>query len=392
MIKNIKISLLVLLLAGCKHFEPQVLDDSHQIAVEEGDQKGLPAVLFSKGYLDDFSGDVSAWWSASPDLAVSKKGDTLKIDSKNVGSKYVPFGKGFTALDFSETPVLKVRMRYEGNLTPEVRIDMADIYEKQADGVRKQRLRKGGWRDYYFNFNKKWQQNWPEIKAVDSRAINKIVIFINPGTADWTGTLYIDHIEIVKESDIPGNKPVSESSNNSTNTENTTNVSATSSSQILIDDFSKDINAWWSGAVDKVAVSKEEETLKAALTEVGPKYETFGRGFKAIDFTKTPVIKIRAKLQGEKPATLRVDLKDDNGYGTNAKPVSVKMESGTDFADYYFDFTDKFVQSYPDAQTVNPQSIVELLFFVNPGGSPFTGALVIDEINVMSLQDFQNKK
>jgi hypothetical protein len=384
--KTIRISLFTLLISGCKYFEPQILDDSHQIAVEEGEQRGIPAVAFNKGYFDDFSGDISIWWSASPDLILSRKGDTLKVDSRNVGSKYVPFGRTFPALDFSETPVLRVRMRFEGNLAPEVRIDLADIYEKQADGVPKQRLKKGEYRDYYYNFNNKWKQSWPEIKPVDPKAIGKIVIFINPGTADWTGTLFIDEIAIVKESDMPSKKPKTEANNTASPTE-------TSAEAILVDDFSQEIYPWWSGNQDKIKLSREEEVLKAELIAAGPAYETFGRAFTSpIDFTKTPVVKIRAKIQGEKSATLRIDLKDTDGYGTNAKPVSVKMEPGTDFADYYFDFTDKYEQSWPNAQKVTPTSIAEILFFINPGGSAYTGILYIDEIKVISLQDYQNKK
>jgi hypothetical protein len=68
------------------------------------------------------------------------------------------------------------------------------------------------------------------------------------------------------------------------------------------------------------------------------------------------------------------------------------MEPGTDFADYYFDFTDKYEQSWPNAQKVTPTSIAEILFFINPGGSAYTGILYIDEIKVISLQDYQNKK
>ena len=387
----------LILLTGCKYFEPQVLDDNHQIALEEGEQKGIPAVAFNNGYFDHFGGDISVWWSASPDLMLSKKGDTLRVDSKNVGSKYVPFGRTFPALDFSETPVLRIRMRYEGNLAPDVRVDMADIYEKQADGVNKQRLRKGDYRDYYFNFNNKWKQAWPKPEPVDSKAIGKIVIFINPGTADWTGTLFIDEIAIVKESDIPSKKTASVTDTTKTKTttpinNNTVNIVESADAKV-IDDFSgQDINNWWSGAEGKVALSKEEEMLKVDFNQAGPAYETFGRGFEKINFLKTPVLKVRIKAQGEKPANLRIDIKDANGFSTNARPVAIKVESGTDFVDYYYDFTNKFEQSWPNVQKVDPEGIVEVVFFVNPGGQAYTGTIYIDEIKAISLEDFKNKK
>ena len=430
MINKFSLSILILvLLAGCKYFEPQVLDDSHQIAMEEGEQKGMPPKSFNNGYIDDFGGDISPWWSASPDLMLTKKGDTLRVESKNVGSKYVPFGRTLPALDLSESPVLKVRMRFEGNLAPDVRIDLQDIYGKSADQIPKQRLRRGGYRDYYFNYNGKWKQFWPVAEPVDGRAISKISIFINPGTADWTGTLYVDEIQIVNVSDIPAKKTASTAPANEpvvtnppadtsaaskttiTNAAGTDSVKTTtsnvttpvpvnkdavnmpvSSTAVLIDDFSKDINPWWSGSESKVKISKEEEMLKVDFQGAGPAFETFGRGFDKIDFTKTPIIKIRVKNQGAKPTTLRVDIKDSEGFSTNAKPIAMKLQSGTDFVDYYYDFTGKFEQAWPNVQKVSPQSIVELLLFVNPGGEAYTGMMYIDEIKAISLQDFNNKK
>jgi hypothetical protein len=388
MIKKIKFSLVLLtILSGCKYFEAQVLDDNQQLALEEGEQRGIPAASFNNGYFDDFSGDISPWWTASPDLILSKRGDTLRVDSKNVGSKYVPFGRLFTALDFTETPVLRVRMRFEGTLAPDVRIDMADIYEKQVDGVNKQRLRKGGWRDYYYNFNNKWKQAWPKPEPVDPKTISKMVIFINPGTADWTGTLFIDEIVIVKESDIPAKPTVITPSKDSVTT-----ITPTATNAILVDDFGQGIDPWKSGSQDKIKLSKDGEMMKVDFIEAGPAFEAFGRGFEKIDFTKTPVVKIRIKAQGEKPANLRIDIKDANGFTTNAKPVAIKIEAGTNFADYYYDFTDKFEQIFPNVQKVDPQGIVEMVAIVNPGGEAYTGTIYIDEIKVISLEDFKNRK
>lgn len=431
MITKIKLSLLLIVVAtACKHFEPQVLDDSHQIAIEEGEQKGMPPKSFNNGYIDDFNGDISPWWSASPDLIVTKKGDTLRVESKNVGSKYVPFGKGFAAVDLSGSPVLRVKMRYEGNLAPNVRIDLQDIYGKSADQVPAQRLRKGGFRDYYFNYDGKWKQFWPVAEPVDGRAISKISVFINPGAADWTGTLYIDEIQIVNVSDIPAKKTASADTTKAptvavntpadtstttaktiTNAAGTDSVKTTTSNvttpvpvnkdavnmpvsatAVLIDDFSKDINPWWSGSESKIAISKEGEMLKVELKAAGPAFETFGRGFDKIDFTKTPIVKVRVKNEGVKPTTLRVDIKDSEGFSTNAKPIAIKLQSGTDFVDYYYDFTGKFEQAWPNVQKVSPQSIVELLLFVNPGGEAYTGTMYIDEIKAISLEDFNNKK
>lgn len=425
MVNKFRLSLLFLvLLSGCKYFEPQVLDDSHQLAVDEGEQKGLPVLANNDGYIDHFGGDIAIWWSASPDLILTKKGDTMRIESKNVGSKYVPFGRTLPALDFSEAPVLKIRMRYEGRLAPEMRVDLQDIYGKSADGSKKFRLKKGDYRDYYFSFDGKWKQFWPDAQPVDSRAINKISIFLNPGGADWTGTVYIDEIKAVKVSDIPAKKSASaapvnpppaapateESSDNNEDSKEATSATPATTTDadaaevkntapapteeqfVLIDDFSKGIDPWWSGSESKIKISKEGENLKVALNEAGPAYETFGRGFKKIDFTKTPIIKLRLMAKCEKPASLRVDIKDAQGFSTNAKPIAMKLEPGTDFVELYYDFTGKFEQAWPNVQKVTPEDIVEILLFVNPGGTAFRGILYIDEIKAISLEDFKNKK
>ncbi|MBX9852534.1 MAG: hypothetical protein K2X86_12365 [Cytophagaceae bacterium] len=554
----------IIALGSCAGFEPVSLDHSYQIAVDEDPIKGIPILTYNKGMFEDFKGDISAWWGGDG-IVISKKGDTMVIQCKNIGSKYTPFGRQLPPLNFSEAPVLKVRARCEGMLVPTVRIDIKDVNGYTANlNSPSQRIKKSGeYTDYYFNFKDKFKQGWPENKPVDPTLISDIMFFINPGAADWTGTIYIDEIKAVRVEDIPSKTPkpttttttTTTTTNNTaaesemvdnfdegiapwwgadkyvlekvephamridikgagpayeafgrgfpvmnftnattlrvraraegsaepelridlkdsegrltnakfvsnkiaisnefkdyyfnykgkfqqgwpdaqkvnpadivevvcfvnggkgaytgkiiideievipdkpaatTTTDNNTNNNTTttvSAGQVLIDDFSIDINNWWGS--DKMQLEKADETMKVSMTDVGKSYETFGRGFPMIDFTKTPVVKVRVKLAGDKQANLRVDVKDTEGVTTNAKPVQVKLAAGGDFVDYYFDFTDKFEQGWPNAAKVNPKEIAEMLLFINPGGEPFTGVMYIDEIKVMSLEDFKNKK
>ncbi len=94
-----KISVIFIFLAfsACTVDQP-VLDDSSQIAVEEEPDKGTPALLANKGVLDDFSGEIYSWWVENYQLAISKKGDTLKVIAKNIVPKYTAFGIGFNFL------------------------------------------------------------------------------------------------------------------------------------------------------------------------------------------------------------------------------------------------------------------------------------------------------
>jgi hypothetical protein len=375
------------------------LDDSAQLALNELPDKGTPALSNNKGFLDNFNRDISMWWvSNNTKVRLFRIGDTLKVDLKEAGGNgYESWGREFKMSDFSASPVIKVRARFEGKTSPVLRLSLKDInsYDANFDAPTI-KLKEGGYQDYYFNFKDRWKQSWPDEKIVDVAAIREITFFINPGAENWTGTIYIDEIKPVKAEDIPDKNGENTNSTqvNSSNVKDT--VSGTVKAQEndlpqLIDDFKNEIYNWWAGS-DKIKLMKEGETLKVELKDVGPGFENWGRDFKAINFRKIPIVKIRMKASGEKPALLRIDLKDADGSVTNAKPSIVKFETGTDFVDYYFDFTGKFEQSYPNVKTVNPSEITELVFFVNPGGELYTGTIFIDEILAISMDDYKNKK
>jgi hypothetical protein len=159
---------------------------------------------------------------------------------------------------------------------------------------------------------------------------------------------------------------------------------------ILIDNLNGNISSWWSGN-GKIQLSKKDGALQAECKDVGPDYDVFGRSFTSIDFSKTPVVKIRMKAVGGKPAILRVDVKDSEGHTTNSNPVSVAFESGTDFVDYYFNFEGRFKQARPTNKAVDLTKIEEMLLFVNPGGESYFGILLIDDIRALTREEFKNK-
>jgi hypothetical protein len=438
--KIFKIAVLtsIVLLYSCKNFETMTLDDSDKLALTTDKEVGIPILAYNKGMIDNFKEDINYWWVANDKVGIVKKGDTLRVKLTNVGMKYECWGREFEMCDFTEAPVLKVRARFEGKSSPTLSPHLKDVNGYDANfAPPSARIKKGDYQDYYFNFTGKWKQSWPDDKVVDFTAIREILFFVNPGAADWTGTLYIDDIQAVKISDIPAKKsptsavtpdsnttaPVStETTPVSTETKTTTTtttktkttpveetkatpvegtkviteeskkpVSTVNAASVLIDDFKGNIKSWRTGS-DKISLSKKDDMLNVDMKNVGPSYETFGRAFKSIDFEKTPVVKVRMKASGEKPAVLRVDIKDSEGFTTNSKPNTMKFESGTDFVDYYYDFTSKFEQTFPMVKTVNPSGIVEIVFFVNPGGEAYSGTLLIDEVKVLSLEDYKNKK
>jgi hypothetical protein len=370
-----KISVIFTFLAfsACTVEQP-VLDDKSQIAVEEEPDKGTPALLANKGVLDDFSGEIYSWWVGNDQLAISRKGDTLKVIAKNVGPKYTPFGKEFNLLDMKDAPVLKVRMRAEGANAPLVGISLKDVnaYDTNADRPKAKVKVSKEYTDYYFNYNEKWKQSYPNIQKVDETMIREIMFFINPGGAEWTGTLYVDGIVAMKESDMP-------------------KVEVTAGG--YIDDFSEEIYSWWSSS-DKISLERKNDVLNVTATGAGPGYETFGKGVDPINMSGDyHIFRVKAKAEGAAP-DLRINLKDKSGFVNNENPVVQKIEVTDAFKNYYYDFGGKWTQSYPDAQKVNPESIQEVLIFINAGGtpSPYTGKIYIDEIEVITEKKMNELK
>lgn len=363
---SIKVLFLPVIFSGCVSLEKATLDDSHQLAVAEDPEYGVPVLKFNKGVVEGFSNEIYSWWVANEQLALAKKGDTLKIQMKNVGPKWECFGSAITMLDFTEASVLKLRMRSEGATAPNVSIRFRDANGYMADMIPNVKVPKSGpFQDFYYNFTGKWKQAWPESKEVDARIINEVLFFINGGGAPYTGTLYIDEIKAIPLSELPAAGPAAVGG--------------------IIDDFSEPIDSWW--AADKINLMTEGEELAISVTGAGPGYECFGRAFAIKDFNKADIVRVKAKAIGDSEPILRGDVKDSEGRVTNASVISHKIALN-EYRDYFYDYKDKFSQVYPDNQTVNPAEIKDILFFINPGGPAFEGKIYVDEIEVITRQKY----
>lgn len=428
------------------------LTDENQLAVEEPLEKGIPANKYKGGKLFKFDGSINKWWVANSKLSVERVGDTLKVQMKDCGLKYECWGTELDELlDFSEAEVLKVTARSEGGTTPALGISLKDVNgnDTSLDRPTNKIERDDEFVEYYYNYNKKWT-HWEGKRPVDASGIIEMLFFVNPGQMNWTGTIYIDDIEVITAAEMPSaeeikrlrrerrdakrkaqqatqpqdepaaepqaepaaepktsdeakpeikSEPIVEEpkKESSSSTENIADVATPvvikeSTATSVIDDFSSDIKSWWKSSDSKIQFNKGDDNLTVKLNGVGPVFESFGKTFNKIDFTKTPVVKVRLKNDGQMPGDLRVDLKDVSGFVTNSKPNAKVFSTGTDFVDYYFDFTEKFYQNFPNVQTVNPENIIEIVFYVNPGGKAFNGDLIIKEISTLSLENFNKIK
>lgn len=158
----------------------------------------------------------------------------------------------------------------------------------------------------------------------------------------------------------------------------------------IIDDFSDEakIYNWWDSSSDNWTRKwdREKEILIVTCKNVGKDFDTFGKQFDPIDFTATPALKVRMKYEGETAPKVRIDVKDYDGKVTNAKPVIKTLAAG-DFKDYYYNFSGRFNQSWPDADAVDAVEIVELLIFINPGAADFSGTLYLDSIEAIPASE-----
>ncbi len=445
--RSIFFACLLFLAFGCKHFQTQELTDDHQIALEEPAEKGIPANQYKKGMLFSFKEPINKWWVANNKLSIAKVGDSLRVQLKDCGLKYECWGTELDELlDFTDSPVLKVTARSEGATVPTLGISLKDMdgFDTSLDRPSQRIERSDEYVEYYFNYNRKWT-HWEGKKPVDPAAIIEILFFVNPGQMNWTGTIYIDDIQVITLDEMPSADEIkemrrarrdanrkaaqpkpdtqreapadsesekSERDGDASNTEvieksaskavensqniaevNTPVVIKEQSAPALISEASKSARAWWRSNDSKMGfVTTDKGTMKIDLKGVGPAFESFGFRFDKVDFTKTPVLKVRAKSEGDTPDNLRVDLRDIAGFITNSKPNVKVLKVGTDFVDYYYDFTEKFYQNYPNVQIVDASQIVEVLFFVNPGGKPYTGSVTIDEIEAISIEDYNKVK
>ncbi len=373
--RNIYLFTALLFLNSCVSFEPQVLTDDNQLAVPEEKEKGIPSLSFNKGVIEDVKGDIYSWWNADQ-ITLSKTGDTLMVTLKDIGASYTPFGKQITPVDFTDSEAIKIRMRASGETAPFIRIDMKDVSGMVANASAPMvRLAKNGpYEDYYFSFKDKWKQAYPDAQKVDPTLISEMMFFVNPGMKGFTGTIYIDEIKAISEKDIPKKESLPGG---------------------VIDSFEDEPTAWWTGS-GKLALEKVpgKEIVKIISNGAGPSYETFGRAFAAIDFAKSPIVKIRAKSNPSEHGALpkfRMAMKDSEGYVANEFSIINTIDS-TEFKDYYYDFEGKFSQTYPDAHKVNASAINEILLFINPGEASYFGEIYVDYIEVITRKKYEEIK
>lgn len=140
---------------------------------------------------------------------------------------------------------------------------------------------------------------------------------------------------------------------------------------------------WW--AKKGLKLDKEDDFMVIA-DSVGPGLEHFGSTFPPLDFISEKVqIKVTANIEESTSETveLQLELVDDRGFATNAKRPVQRIKKTDDTVEYLFDLNGVFNQLKPTPHKVNGGMVNSIRIYLNPGGNPFSGAILMDEIMVI---------
>lgn len=374
--KNLYI-LFFVLLSSCAGFQDtSLIQDKPLVQIDSAERfaPAIPILRFNNGIFYNRDTDLSKWEASHNNISVARKGSAMEIDLKDVGVDWEQLSLKFKPIDFTEAQILVIKARVDQNSKDslKMRIDLIDEdgmmtnYNLSEAYIRS----RSEFKTYKFNYNGKWTQGWPTRGVVNPKRIVEIRINFNGGGPNYTGKLFIDEIIASAGKRIienPENYP--------------------------LEDFNDGVWNWWSASAILATPDEAEgrDVMKVNLDETGPGWEGFGKKFdQPLDFSQTPVLLVRMKADNN--GVLRIDLHDAKGIQTNAKPNVKDFKATNEFVDIYYDYSDRFIQSWPVNQNVDAGSIVQIACFVNPPQTntpAFSGNLYIDEIRVLSVEEYK---
>lgn len=373
--KNISYILILLFFNACIGLQTVTLTPDIPLVQLDSAVMNAPspsALSFNNGVFLNKKTDISKWETSHANMSAGKSDNGLAIELKGVGGEWEQFSRKFDALDFSASPYLFVKARLDVNSKDslKMRIDLIDedgIATNMVPQERYIRSRPDS-KVYKFSYAGNWVQNWPSRKEVNAKKIVEIKINFNGGGPNYSGKLYIEEILVsdgVKKDLNPNN--------------------------YALFDFGDGAPGWWSA--NSIVVTGEEidskDVMKVALDGAGPGWEGIGYRFdSAIDFGKNSILKIR--LKADKEGKLRIDINDSKDFSTNAYPLVQDFPATTEYVDLYYNYSNRFEQSWPNRHTVDSTQIRSIKFHVNPPpeNPAFTGTLLIDDITLMSFEEY----
>ncbi len=359
-------------LSSCVGIEPiEIQSNASDHYYRPSDYKGI---VLKDQILFDFREGLDGWW-ADRKYNMAMQGTAMKITSNGAGPKYAPFGVDLAeAMNFSNTPVLRVKIRMPESSTPPVmRLDLRDVngnFTNAAPASNTIKVSGENYYEYFFDLNHKWSQTYPSNANVDNTQIDRLQFFINPGGEEFYGTFYIDEIYVMANKDGSG----------------------VVDQNIVLDDFSNGgaVDLWWPCKPEKVSVSSGENAMKIHF-ENG-EWDCFGKIFGETDITNNPIIRIKARAESGtemKMTNIMARFIDANENSTDlidGENMSNFTIGGSDFQYYYSAFKTKYENNlYSSQGDFDPTKVNRVIIFFNMNKeSTFTGDVYVQEVAFVS--------
>lgn len=362
------------------------------INLRNTDKIGDPAVTHNGGkYLDDkhvWKGDVE---SNDETLVIkrNKRNSFAQLDVKS--------------LDFRGKVAIVIKAKSFSEKSPKLRVSLLDRELTVANGrdLTQTIVQSDDFLEYVYFLEGSFTQLSPEIKKVKAADITQVRLYIS---GEEGAKIEVSDVSVVLASSMQKTKK---------------NTAVGQEADIITSfDRSRDFKEVSAKGAGLSVESSKGSAIKLVCDNVGAAYQSIAINMNSTDFSKHPIVVVRAKCKlkdGQEAPFLRLDLVDDRGNVTNRMPVwreingqstnNVKATStgkttvnsegvvqleeielsvdGTYYVDYYYDFTNRFEQSYPKPVKVDAQRINKAVLYVNPGYNRFTGEIYIDKIEVL---------
>lgn len=339
--------------------------------------------------LDDFSGGVDMWWPCKPEkVSVSKLGSNkLKVHIND--GQWDCFGKIFAEVDITNTPIIRIKARAEvlnGMSKTNIMARFIDVNDNATDLIDGKNMRDfaiGGsdFKEYYSVFSKEDLSS--STGAFDPTRVNRIIIFTNMNQeANFTGDIIVDEVAFVKElpaevNEILGNKWGSVPSMDPS--------WAKGKGAGVMADFSSVSN--WSTEVGNLTLSQGTSSLKINADVKGTDWASFMGNVGGVNLYANNYVKVKVKSTGNLDPTLRFTFIDETGAESNARPQEIKVLSNGVYNDYYLKLFNSCYQRTPSLKVLNMQNIQKVRVYVNPDLGNYKGAIEIDEISYLNVND-----
>lgn len=139
---------------------------------------------------------------------------------------------------------------------------------------------------------------------------------------------------------------------------------------------------WEGNSPDVVEVSEDGIVLNKDNTKKGNRNSYVYLDVDNVDFRGDLAIVINAKIEGGKPAKLRLELIDKDGHIANGKDLTNLIRVTDNFVEYTYKTEGSFTQLVPELADVNPSNIKQIRFVFAPTSKAHEGTLKIKDVKI----------